>query len=266
MQIDGARTLSSAFSSARAVRNCPSVVRCVMITSGTIVALRRSPLRFGGFVLDHARQADRVPAEDVGDVGHHVRTVIDVEPQVVTTVDVGDRLQRERRLLGPQVEPAERDGRPSDRDVDDVRDDGRGGRHLTGARTGVPRRADGVAGQRDHVVRAVDLRQRAAVPDQRRLDVHLQLALREPRGRQQLDRIAQLVGVHQVGRLDRVDPLHRKLPGQDARAEGQLREDRQLLGRVGAVDVHRRVGLGVAEPLRFGGPCRRTRRACGTSP
>ena len=50
-------------------------------------------------------------------------------------------------------------------------------------------------------------------------DVHFQLAVREPRDRQQLDGVAQFVRVHQIGRLDGVDPLHRELSGQHARAD-----------------------------------------------
>ena len=38
----------------------------------------------------------------------------------------------------------------------------------------------------------------------------------------------------------------------DAGAERQMGEDRQLLGGVAAVDVQRRVGLGVAQPLGLG--------------
>ena len=37
----------------------------------------------------------------------------------------------------------------------------------------------------------------------------------------------------------------------DAGTEGQVREDRQLLGGVAAVDVERRVGFGIAESLGF---------------
>jgi hypothetical protein len=37
----------------------------------------------------------------------------------------------------------------------------------------------------------------------------------------------------------------------DAGAERQMSQDGQLLGRVAAVDVERRVGLGVAQPLGF---------------
>ena len=85
----------------------------------------------------------------------------------------------------------------------------------------------------------------------------------EPRRRelgqgQQLDRVAELAGVLEVGQLQPVDALARDVAGLDVRLEGELGEDRQLVGGVGAVHVERRVGLGVAE-LPGPGPGRRRR-------
>ena len=49
--------------------------------------------------------------------------------------------------------------------------------------------------------------------------------------------------------MQAIDPLAGNIVEPDAGLEGQLREDRQLVGGVGAVDVQGRVGLGVAERL-----------------
>ena len=49
-----------------------------------------------------------------------------------------------------------------------------------------------------------------------------------------------------------LDPLDRDVALGHAGVERQAREQRQLLGRVAAGDVHRRIGLGVAQLLRLG--------------
>jgi len=70
--------------------------------------------------------------------------------------------------------------------------------------------------------------------------------------RQQLHVVAQLPGVTHVGHLDRIDPGAGDLPPVDAGTEGQVGQDGQLLRGVAAVNVHRRIGLGVAASLGFG--------------
>ena len=54
-----------------------------------------------------------------------------------------------------------------------------------------------------------------------------------------------------VGEADPLDPLDGDALEVDARAEGDRGEERELLRRVDAADVERRVGLGVARALRL---------------
>ena len=69
--------------------------------------------------------------------------------------------------------------------------------------------------------------------------------------RDQLDSIPKLLCVTQVGHVQVIDPRPRNLRPMHARPEGEMSQDRQLLRGVAAVDVHRRVRLGVAKSLRF---------------
>jgi len=85
--------------------------------------------------------------------------------------------------------------------------------------------------------------------DERGLHVHFELASDQPRGGQQLDAVAQLGRVPQVHQFQRVDPLPRKRRDRHLRAERKLTQQHQLLRRIGAVDVERRVGFGVSQPL-----------------
>ena len=68
------------------------------------------------------------------------------------------------------------------------------------------------------------------------------------RDAEQLDAEAEFVGRLDVGERHALDALDVDGLGRDARAEGERREDRELVRRVEAADVERRVGLGVAEP------------------
>ena len=67
----------------------------------------------------------------------------------------------------------------------------------------------------------------------------------------QLDAIAELIGGGEIGRRDRGNALHIDRALLDAGAEGERRQDRELLRGVVALDVEGRIGFGVAEPLRF---------------
>ena len=71
------------------------------------------------------------------------------------------------------------------------------------------------------------------------------------RDAEQLDAIAELVGGLEIGGGDRGDALDIDRVRIDADAEGEARQDRKLLRGVVALDVERRIGLGVAEPLRL---------------
>ena len=136
---------------------------------------------------------------------------------------------------------------------------------MPGAPAVEERVADGVAHDPDRVVGAADLGQRRPLLDQRRRDPQLQPRVRQLGQRQQLDRVAQLAGVLDVGELEPVDPRAGDLGRPHVGAEGELRQDRQLVRGVGAVDVEGRVGLGVAQLLRLAQRRRRRPARRGSS-
>ena len=70
--------------------------------------------------------------------------------------------------------------------------------------------------------------------------------------REQLDPVAELLGVGDVGRLQVDDAFDVGLGELHRNAERDRAHDRRLVGGVDAGDVEGRVGLGVAEPLRLG--------------
>ena len=193
-------------------------MRCVITTSGTIDS---PPLTLRRLVLNDRGQADAVAPKNVGDVREDVRPVEHVEPQVVAVGDVLRRLHGERRSFLPDVDPRKRQGRAARGHVDQVGDDGRRRRHLARAGTGVPRLADRVPVERDHVERPAALRQRTVVMHQRRLHVHFELPVDQLGDGQQLDRVAQLVRVLEIGQFQRVDSLPRERADADFGAERQ---------------------------------------------
>ena len=69
---------------------------------------------------------------------------------------------------------------------------------------------------------------------------------------EQLDPVAELLGVGDVGGLQLGDALDVRLGELHRHAEGDGADDRRLVRGVGAVDVEARVGLGVAQALRLG--------------
>ena len=134
-------------------------------------------------------------------------------------------------------------------DVDQVADDGRGGRHGAGSSAVEERISHRVADDADRVVRAADFGQRRPVLDQGRRHAKLEPGRREFGQCQELDGVAELAGVLEVGEVQAVDPLAGNVVESDVGLERELGQDRQLVGGVGAVDVQGRIGLGVAELL-----------------
>src|SRR5262245_39124456 len=67
----------------------------------------------------------------------------------------------------------------------------------------------------------------------------------------QSDSVSKLVREMQIRRMHTVDSNARNLRPMQSRAKGEMSKDGQLLCRVAAVDVHRRIGFGVALSLGF---------------
>ena len=85
-----------------------------------------------------------------------------------------------------------------------------------------------------------------------RMHARLDAALGPRRDAQQLDAVAQVLGRFDVGLADRLDALDVDLLEVELAAEGEARQDGELVRRVEAADVEGRVGLGVAQRLRLG--------------
>ncbi len=78
------------------------------------------------------------------------------------------------------------------------------------------------------------------------------MPLSAPRGdAQELDAVAHVLGRLDVGLGDRLDALDVDLVEGDLGAEGEARQDGELVGGVEAADVEGRIGLGVAARLRL---------------
>jgi len=69
---------------------------------------------------------------------------------------------------------------------------------------------------------------------------------------QQFDRVAQFVGKADVGLLNVGDATARNAVERHRHAKGDLGQNGQLVGGVRAVDIHGRIGLGVAQFLGLG--------------
>src|SRR5256885_11320240 len=78
----------------------------------------------------------------------------------------------------------------------------------------------------------------------------LSLAM-EFRDRQQLDRVAELGRVGNVHRRDAGDAFDVHVLEVHRRPEGEVHQDRQLVGGVDALYIERRIGFRVARLLRF---------------
>ena len=76
-------------------------------------------------------------------------------------------------------------------------------------------------------------------------------AFRGPhRDAEQLDPVTEFVGGAQIFRRDRGDAFDIDRALRNLGAESEAGEDGKLLRGVVAVDVERRIGLGITEPLR----------------
>ena len=184
-----------------------------MITSGTGLSSGRVVARV---VLDHAGDADPVLAEDLGERGEHARPVGDREPEVIAAPDLA------RRASGGAAGPTRTRG-SSARNVSAARPTTTSIRSPTTAEAvGImpgpsaveERVAHGVADDPDRVVGPADLGQRRPLLDQRRRHPQLQARLRELGQGQQLDRVAELGRVADVGELEPVDPRPGDLAGR----------------------------------------------------
>ena len=159
-----------------------------------------------------------------------------------------------RRLLADgelRRRPAEWCGAKAARNVGDVGDHRGRGRHAAGARPDQSDRRNGFGVHRDRIGYAHHLGDRGILRNHRRVHALLDALLGAHRDAEQFYAIAELVGGVEIGRRDGGDAFDVDRLRIDARAEGQARQDRELLRGVVTFDVKRRIGLRIAQPLRL---------------
>ena len=83
------------------------------------------------------------------------------------------------------------------------------------------------------------------------MHARLDAALGARRDAEQLDAVAHVLGRLDVGLADRLDALHVDLLEVELGAEGEARQDRELVRGIEAADVEGRIGLGIAQLLRL---------------
>ncbi len=107
----------------------------------------------------------------------------------------------------------------------------------------------GITNNGNGIVGAAHFGQRRAAAHQSGRNVQFQVSVHQLSHCQQLDPVAEFLRIQNVGDIKRVDSVARNIAPMNARPERQMRQNGQLLGGVSAVDVHRRVGLGIAAAL-----------------
>ena len=200
--------------------------------------------------LDQRFDRDLVIAQAGRDLGQHARPVDHHQPKIVgadmALHRCGGQL-RERAARHGEHRRARTLG-----EVAQVGDHRRGGRRAAGAAPGVERRADLVRIRDHRVQHAFDLADRLAQAHHAGMDPLLEAVLGPARDAQQLDPIAHLVGKGDVERRDVADALGMHGLEVGPAAERQRRQQGELVRRIDAVDVEARIGLGIAQTLRFG--------------
>ena len=189
-------------------------------------------------------------AEDAGDLRQHARAVVDHDPQEVPLVRFDAREPGRRGVGREHARGAKRDRGPADDGVDDVGDHGRRGGHLPRPEAVEKHPADGVAHDADGVVGAAGLGEWRADLHERGGHPHRELAVAPAGDGHEPDAVAEFGRVVQQIEIDPLDAGAGNLGPRHPDAEGEVGEDREFLRRVGAVDVHR--GIGLREALLLG--------------
>ncbi len=128
-----------------------------------------------------------------------------------------------------------------------------GGSRGLGARAlaVVQRGADGIAVHHHGVHGAFHIGDQALGRDQAGVHAQLDALVRALGDAQQLDAVAQLLGVLDVGRRQLGDAFHIGLVELHGDAEGNRAHQGGLVGRIHALDVEGGVGFGIAQALRL---------------
>ena len=183
-----------------------------------------SPSPSSGSPLQHGVDGDGLVGQDAGDVGQDAGLVLDPQAQVVAGLDRAHGQDGQAghgvRLEGQVRHPVLGIGGGQAGDVDQIGDDGGGRRLGTGALAVVEGGADGVAPDQDGVHGALDVGEEALGRNQGGMDAQLDAVGAAFGDAQQLDAVAQLFGVFDVGRFELGDALDVGLVELHRDAEG----------------------------------------------
>ena len=200
-------------------------------------------------LLHHFLDGNVLPAEHGSDLGEHARFVVHRQAKIIGALEVRDELdilfRRRVVLKGRVLVFGVRCG------IDDVADDRAARGECTGAPAVEHDVVHGIARQIDGVEAVVDGGKRMLPFDEGGVYAHFDPLFRLFADRKEFEAVAELLAVRDVVLRDRRDPFAEYLGEGNLRVEGERREDGELIGRIEAFDVGRRVGLRIAERLCF---------------
>ena len=213
-------------------------------------------LTFFRLTLQHGVDGNRVIGQDAGHVGQHTCLVFDAQTQVITGNDFAHRQHRQRRQgmrLEGQVRHAMfRIGRRQTGDIDQIGDDRRRSRLGTSALAVVKRGANGIALHHDGVHRPLDIGEQTLGRNQGRVHAQFHTVFLPLGDTQQLDTVAQLLGVLDVRGFELGDPLDVGLVELHRNTEGNGAHQGCLMRGIDAFNIEGRVSFGVTQALRLG--------------
>ena len=205
-------------------------------------------------LLDKAFDGNIAVAQGGGDLGQHAGAIFDHEADIGARGPVAGLGGRQGRKL--RRGDRERRAHFVAGNVDEVRRNRARRRPVARACALEQQPAGEIALGHHGVGGAVDRAQRVALGDEARAHALEQArtigGLLDIGLADQPDDKAERVGLRDIGGAHLRDAAHPHAREIDPRAEADGREDRQLVRRVHAFDIEGRIGLGKAQPLRFG--------------
>ena len=217
------------------------------VAASCVTTCRAAPSPFA--CCSEAGDRDLAQRELLGDPRQRARPVLDRQAEVVRRARLARRQPLELAPRGVVLQEAGSHRPDHRRDVGDHR---RGGLRAAGAGALERDLADCVALQHHRVERAVDLRERMLLVDERGPDPNVVVTVDEPGRTDEADHHLELARRRNVDRIDLGDPVVLDVVEPHARVERNRREDRHLGRGVRARHVVGRIGLRIAARLRVG--------------
>ncbi len=213
-------------------------------------------LAFLRLALQHGIDRDALIGQDTGDVGQHARLVLNPEAQVIAGFDLAHRQDGQVFRHGIRLESQVRHavgriGGGQAGDVDQVGDHRGSGRLSTGSLAVIEGGTDGIALDDDSVHGAFDIGKQALGRDQGRMHTQFDTLVAALGYTQQLDAVAELLGVLDVGGFELGDAFNVGLVELDRDAVGDGGNQRRLVGGIDPFDIEGRIGFGITQALGF---------------